>query len=98
MEKLENGKYLFCNFRGKAYIVRTEKDRKNKTDINSIAKKFIDVNNINKDIFPENFDEVLYNYILKNSSFVELENKTGYISLRSKCFGGAYQREDFINC
>ena len=95
---MENGKYLFFEKGGKAYIVRTDNERKSTKICKLILDGFMKFNGLSYNNYS---DEVVNNTvenIKENSSFVELENKNDYISLRSKYFGGAYKPNDFVVC
>lgn len=95
---MENGKYLFFEKGGKAYILRTDNEKKSTKICKMILDGFMKFNSLD---YKNYSDEVVNNTIeniKQNSSFVELENKDGYISLKSKYFGGAYKFNDFVVC
>lgn len=98
MKNLENGKYLFFAIGGFAYILKTDNEKKSKKLCKTILDKFMKENNLDCNNFTEKQVNDTIEKIMKESSFVELEKKTDYVSLKSRYFGGAYKYTDFKVC
>lgn len=98
MEKLENGKYLFFEKYGKAYIVKTDNVKKSKNLCNKILNGYLKYNKLENNNYPEKvINDTLY-VISRDSSFADIELKNDYVSLKAKYFGGAYKFSDFVVC
>lgn len=95
---MENGKYLFFEKFGKAYIVKTNNKNKTKDLCRQVLDGFMRYNNLDYNKYTEkNINDTLF-VINRDSCFVDLELKDDYISLKSKYFGGAYKLTDFVVC
>lgn len=95
---MENGKYLFFSIWGKAFILKTDNERKSYKICKRILDKIMEFKNLSYEGCPQEKIDRTVGQIMVESSFVDLEKKNDYISIKSKYFGGAYNFNDFVIC